>query len=118
MKKPRWLLAHDHVVFARKLLNDLGFSGDGRGRLKLKAKASSISDLRVIDAYEDAIPQGEPFQERKGNWVQKFQSDEDTFLFATAQFSRYQEVEAFIREKLSDTSKIESMTKPKGERRE
>lgn len=28
---------------------------------------SSISDLQVIDAYEDAIRQGEPFQERKGN---------------------------------------------------
>ncbi|MCK5229718.1 MAG: DUF4062 domain-containing protein [Desulfobulbaceae bacterium] len=119
-KKPRWLLAHDHVVFARKLFDDLGYKGKaGRSRLNnLKAKASSISDLRVIDAYEEAVRQREPLRDRKGNWVQKFQSDEDAFLFAMAQFSRYQEVEAFIRENLSDPSKIGSLIKPKGARDE
>lgn len=119
-KKPRWLLAHDYVVFARKLFDDLGYKGKaGRSRLNnLKAKASSISDLRVIDAYEEAVRQREPLRDRKGNWVQKFQSDEDAFLFAMAQFSRYQEVEAFIRENLSDPSKIGSLIKLKGARDE
>ncbi|OGR08423.1 MAG: hypothetical protein A2511_13140 [Deltaproteobacteria bacterium RIFOXYD12_FULL_50_9] len=119
LKKPRWLLAHDQVVFARKFLGDLGYKdSDGRGSLKLKTKATSISDLRVIDVYEEAIRQSEPLRDRKGNWVQKFQSYEDAFLFATAQFSRYQEVEAFIHENLSDPAKISSMTRQKGGRGE
>ena len=114
LKKPRWLLAHEHVVFARRFIMDLGYKDKAaRSQLTLKLSASSISDLRVIDAYEEAILQNAPLSDRKGNWVQKFQSDEDAFLFTTAQFSRYQEVEAFLRENLSDTSKIRRITKGK-----
>ena len=88
LKKPRWLLAHDYVVFSRKLINDLGFKGKkGRDRLNLKRKASSLSDLRLIDMYEDAILSQHPLRDRQENWVQKFQTNEDAFLFATAQFS-------------------------------
>ncbi len=117
LKKPRWLLAHDYVVFSRKFLNDLDFKGpDGRGKLNLKRKASSLSDLRLIDMYEDAILSQHPLRDRQGNWVQKFQTNEDAFLFATAQFSRYQEVEAFIGENLSDPATINNLIKHKGER--
>ena len=116
LKKPRWLLAHDYVVFSRKLLNDLDFKGQkGRDRLNLKRKASSLSDLRLIDMYEDAILSQHPLRDRQGNWVQKFQTNEDAFLFATAQFSRYQEVEAFIKENLSDPSTINTLIEQKGE---
>jgi hypothetical protein len=110
LKKPRWLLAHDYIVFSRKLLNDLSFRGKkGRGRLNLKKKASSLSDLRLIDMYEEAILSQHPLRDRQGNWVQKFQSDEDAFRFATAQFSRYQEVESFIEENLSSPSAINNL---------
>ncbi|MBU4263291.1 MAG: DUF4062 domain-containing protein [Proteobacteria bacterium] len=116
LRKPRWLLAHDHVVFSRKLLNDLGFAGQQRrSGLKLKNKASSISDLRLIDMYEEAILSQQPLRDRQGNWVQKFQTDEDAFLFATAQFSRYQEVEAFIKENFSDPSTVSDSINRKGE---
>ncbi len=116
LKKPRWLLAHDYVVFSRKLLNDLDFKGPkGRDRLNLKRKASSLTDLRLIDMYEDAILSQHPLRDRQGNWVQKFQTNEDAFLFATAQFSRYQEVEAFIEENLSDPSTINNLIEHKGE---
>ena len=116
LKKPRWLLAHDYVVFSRKFLNDLDFKGQkGRGKLNLKRKASSLSDLRLIDMYEDAILSQHPLRDRQGNWVQKFQTNEDAFLFATAQFSRYQEVEAFIEENLSDPSIINNLIDHKGE---
>ncbi len=116
LKKPRWLLAHDYVVFSRKFLNDLDFKGQkGRGKLNLKRKASSLSDLRLIDMYEDAILSQHPLRDRQGNWVQKFQTNEDAFLFATAQFSRYQEVEAFIEENLSDPSTINNLIDHKGE---
>jgi hypothetical protein len=117
LKKPRWLLAHDHVVFTRLLLNHLGFKGkSGRdlgfkgksGRKKLFLEKSPImEDLRVIDMYEEAItPSQKPPQERKGNWVQKFSSNDDATLFAVAQFSRYQEVEAFLEENFRDSASI------------
>lgn len=100
LKKPRWLLAHDHVVFARLLLNNLGFKGrDGRKSLKIR-KTPILDDLRVLDLYEDAtidLP-GTALDERDGNWVQKFQTTDDASLFAVAQFFRYQEVEQFIKE--------------------
>ena len=114
LNKPRWLLAHDHVVFARKLLNDLGYRGkQGRNRLKLKHKATSVSDIRVFDAYEESIRDQIPLSNRQGNWVQKFQSDEDALLFASAQFSRYQEVEAFVKENFAHPDRIREMTMPK-----
>jgi hypothetical protein len=106
LKKPRWILAHDHVIFARTLLNNLGYKGEaGRKKLSLK-KNRVIDDLRVIDMYEDATISGKPLEERQGNWVQKFTTDPDAMLFATAQFSRYQEVEAFIQEHFSDNAGV------------
>jgi Domain of unknown function (DUF4062) len=108
LKKPRWLLAHDHVVFARSLLNNLGYKGkEGRKALKLK-KTPIIEDLRVLDLYEDAtldIPEIS-LAEREGNWVQKFRSTEDGSLFVGAQFFRYQEVEQFIEENFKGGSPL------------
>jgi hypothetical protein len=111
LNKPRWLLAHDYVVFARSLLNCLGYEGrDGRKKLSLQ-KNQIIDDLRVIDMYEDAILSQKPLRERQGNWVQKFSSSDDAALFATAQFSRYQEAEAFVRENFSDSAHIAHVVK-------
>jgi hypothetical protein len=45
--------------------------------------------------------------ERRGNWVQQFAGDEDALLSATAQFSRYQEVEAFARENFERQDQVE-----------
>lgn len=116
LKKPRWLLAHDHVVFARQLLRDMGYRNkEERAVVKLAKKAASISDLRVIDMYEDAILNYAKLAERQGNWVQKYQSDEDAQLFAVAQFSRYIEVEKFIEENLKDITKVLHKSKERGE---
>lgn len=113
LNKPRWLLAHDYVIFARSLLNYLGHEGkDGRKKLSLK-KNQIIDDLRVIDIYEEAILSQKPLRERQGNWVQKFSSPDDAALFATAQFSRYQEVEAFVQENFSDSTRIAQVVKDK-----
>ena len=98
LKKPRWLLAHEQVVFAWSLLKNLGYADKGkRQNLKLK-KTAIMDDLRVLDLYEEAIIDGVPLAERRGNWVQKYRSMDDASLFVTAQFSRYQEVEQFISE--------------------
>jgi hypothetical protein len=108
LKKPRWLLAHDHVVFARSLLGYLGHKGkEGRKNLKLK-KNAILDDLRVLDLYEEAtidLPE-RSLAERDGNWVQKFRSTEDGSLFVGAQFFRYQEVEQFIKENFESGSPL------------
>jgi hypothetical protein len=106
--KPRWILAHDHVVFARALLNELGFKGkNGRAKLML-SKNHILTDLRILDLYEEATIDHEgddavPLSDREGNWVQKFRSDSDGSRFVTAQFFRYQEVEEFIKENFDNT---------------
>lgn len=109
LNKPRWLLAHEHVVFARALLNNLGFEKKrGRKKLKLKKKSPLFDDLRILDLYEEAVVDNEPpdtipLAERKGNWVQKFRTHEDGSLFVSAQFGRYREVEEFINENFKNT---------------
>ena len=112
LNKPRWLLAHEQVVFARRLLRDLGHGTSAkRGKLKLNTTAKSITDLRVIDMYEEAIRQTEPMSERNGNWVQQFSTDEDALHFASAQFSRFQEVERFIQENMAHPEQTELQLK-------
>jgi hypothetical protein len=106
LNKPRWLLAHDHVVFTWSLLKNLGFSDkEERKKLKLK-KSPMLDDLRVLDVYEEGIVDGVPLAERDGNWVQKFTSTEDGSRFVAAQFFRYQEVEAFIKENFESGSPL------------
>lgn len=107
LPKPRWLLAHDHVVYARKLLADLGFVGKAeRESLSLKKNATSLADLRVLQMYEEATLKDQRPDTAKGNWVQKFRSDEDALLFASAQFSRYQEVETFLQENIMEQNQM------------
>jgi hypothetical protein len=107
LSKPRWLLVHSNVVFARRLLRDIGQGTlEKRRKLKLNKGANSITDMRVIDMYEEAIRLEEPLSERNGNWAQEFNADEDALRFATAQFSRFQEAERFIKENLADPAKV------------
>ena len=116
LKKPRWILAHDHVVFSYGLLRNLGY-GTAKERQKLKLKKSSLmEDLRVIDMYELAIRRDVALlRDRKGNWVQTFNADEDVLLFATSQFRRFQEAEAFAQEALGDATALsKALTRRKG----
>lgn len=107
LQKPRWFLAHNHVVFARSFLKDLGYKNrDDRKVLALKKAANSIEDLKVIDLYEDVTLEGLPLKERQGNWVQKFETDDDANLFVLAQFSKYLDVEAILTENLEDIKQI------------
>jgi nucleoside 2-deoxyribosyltransferase len=109
LEKPRWLLTHGDVVFARRLLRELGYgTSKDRQALVLNKGAKALTDLRVIDLYEEAILHGEPLADRAGNWAQEFRTDADALLFATAQFSRFQEVEEFIRENLSRPQEIQA----------
>lgn len=114
--KPRWFLAHDQVVFGRRLLIDLGYNNrEERSQLTLRKGAKSVEDLRVIDMYEDAIRTPELddllIEDRVGNWVQKFDRDDDANLFVVAQFSRYQDVELRLQEHFQHPQLIEQKLK-------
>jgi hypothetical protein len=107
LNKPRWILAHDHVSFARTLLRSLGhITKQKRSMITLK-KNPVLDDLRVIDMYEAAILHDlQKYQDRKGNWVQKFDTKEDASLFVTAQFFRYADVKQFLDEQFKDIKTI------------
>lgn len=107
LKKPRWFLAHEQVVFARRLLADLGYrKQQDRQRLALKARSASLSDLKIIDMYEEATMEQLPLNDRQGNWVQKFVQDDEANLFVVAQFSRYQDVEQRLIEHFTDSRRL------------
>jgi len=107
IKKPRWILAHDHVSFARSLLRSLGYkTSQARAKLELK-KSPILSDLRVIDMYEAAIRHDvQVYRDKKGNWVQKFSRNPDAQLFVTAQFYRYDDVSRFLKDQLGDQDAV------------
>lgn len=75
----------------------------------MSRKASSISDIRVIQMYEDATMENLPLDDRQGNWVQKFDRDDDANLFVVAQFSRYQDVEERLTEHLKDVNAVRAV---------
>jgi hypothetical protein len=118
LNKPRWILAHHYIPFVRSVFMKLGCSnaadrktmfdklgfGTDEELKKLKQRQQAvIDDFRVIDMYDAAIRRDiKTYQQRSGNWVQKYTSDEDAMLFATAQFGRYSEVEAFIQNHFKD----------------
>lgn len=121
-KRPRWILAHNNVIFARsmfrklgakdgkqrvELLEKLGFSDEKSMKALTKREELVIDDFRVIDMYDTAIRSDLlVYQDRKGNWVQKYSDDRDINLFATFQFSRYRQVESYLNEQLKDVKGI------------
>ena len=122
LRKPRWILAHHHIPFARSLFMKLGCNNtrerdemfaklgldtkEEKKKLKLREQ-TIIDDFRVIDMYDAAIRRDlKTYQDRTGNWVQKFSSNDDAKLFATAQFGRYREVEDFIQNHFSNPDAI------------
>jgi hypothetical protein len=124
LKKPRWVLAHSNVIFARSLfrklggrdqkgrralLEKLGF-GEGKAMKEmLKREAQVIDDFRVIDMYEGAIRHDvQVYQDRTGNWVQKYAEPAEVKLFATAQFARYRDMEQFVREQFGSRKEVQA----------
>lgn len=125
--KPRWVLAHESIVFARslfqkfgcrnaeerdKLLNQLGYFTDAKRKELTESHKEILDDFRVLDMYDAAAMMDisiYKYKDRKGNWVQKFRSKEDGELFAFAQFGRYAEVEAYLEEHFGDPAAVEAV---------
>lgn len=123
-EKPRWVLAHDHVVFARslfeklgarnaksrdELLTKMGFESEDDRKKLVKRRKEVIDDFRVLDMYDDAARNDisiYKYKDRKGNWVQKFRKPDDALLFATAQFGRYAQINQFLEENFSDAGAV------------
>ena len=93
MNIPRFLLTHENVLFAKNLLDDLGFDSSEKRQkeCKLKGGSRSLSDLRVIDMYEESINK---------------QVQGKRTLHAQETFYRFQEVESFIKAQLVDPEKV------------
>jgi hypothetical protein len=97
LKKPRWIVAHEHVVLSRRVLADVGFKTvTERATLKLRKGAQIIDDLRVIDMYEAATCEELPLQDRKDNWVQPYRMSDDALRYLQVQFSGYSDMERFV----------------------
>jgi len=96
LKKPRWFLAHNDLIFARRLLGDLGYDNNVK-RKKLKLIHSrAIDDLRVIDMYDAVIQVEKRLKLRVGNWPQPFVTKEDANIFVVAQFLRFGDAVKFV----------------------
>lgn len=99
LAKPRWFLAHDHVPFARQLLRQYRFNGDGTQNEDFVFKPTKVfDDIRVIDMYEAAIREDKDLKERTGNWVQQYFRYDDATQFVSAQFGDLE----LIRQKLAE----------------
>lgn len=98
LNKPRWFLAHHELVFARRLLGDLGYE-DAAGRQQLKlVRRSAVDDLRVLDMYDAVIQAEKNLKDRVGNWAQPFATREDGNVFVVAQFLRFGEAVEFVKQ--------------------
>jgi len=105
LNKPRFFIADEKVVLARRILMDLGFEGpDGRAKLGLKRGAQIIDDLKVLDMYEDAIQDAVDLDKRVDNWVQAYSNRDDIFRIVDEQFNRHDELKKILREQAEQTN--------------
>ncbi|MCJ8345175.1 DUF4062 domain-containing protein [bacterium] len=95
-KKLRWVIAHDHVIFSRSLLRNLGYkTTKDRANLNLRSN-NMLGDLRVIDMYEAAILDSKALQNRQGNWVQKYDDFDDVTLYVHSQFKNKTHIRSLL----------------------
>ena len=103
LKKPRWFLVHDRVIFARQLLRKMGYkTTEDRHRLGWRKLEPYISDLRVVDMYEEATEKRVENEQVKVKWVQKFYDTDDASIFTQTQFYRFLDAERCIRDHYPD----------------
>jgi len=99
LDKPRWVLAHEHVVFARQLLRQFRFNEDGTAKKGFRFKPTKVlDDIRVIDMYEAAIQNDVRLAARKGHWVQTYFRDPEALQFVCAQFGDVERIRKMLDE--------------------
>jgi len=96
--KPRWFLAHHDLVFARRLLSDLGHDDEAKRKQLALAHRGVIDDLRVIDMYDAVVQAEKKLKDRLGNWAQPFVTNDDANVFVVAQFLRFGDATEFVQQ--------------------
>ncbi len=103
INKPRWFIAHTHVVFAREVFKQYMFKKrDGEPKKSFKYRKTDVMDrIDVVHMYNDAIQNDLPLVQREGHWAQPFYHFSDILLFIEYQFknkSRIKKGLAIIRQ--------------------
>ena len=100
LDKPRWMLVHSKVTFARRLLKQYRHDMAGNPiNLKFISLKGEFDDLRVIDMYGLAIQADKPLSERKNNWVQEYHYDQDALDFVKNQFEDIERIKTILEER-------------------
>ena len=89
LKKLRYFLAHDHVIFARQILRQYRFHKDKKPVAEFSFRPTNVmDDIGVVEMYEAATREDIPdITQRTGNWVQPYSSNADALDFIAAQMS-------------------------------
>jgi hypothetical protein len=97
--KPRWLMVHRDVAFARQLLKPymVGENGEPNPSFVFQ-KTSVMDDRRVIDLYNDALQTGVPVEERRGHWVHEFYRQPELLDYVNSQFTDLARIRAICQE--------------------
>ena len=102
LKKPRWFLVDDRVIFARQLLNKISLKTSPKQKLRrseLQLDLKGQFDIQSIDLYEEVTEKHvDNARLTKVKWVQPYIAPEDATRFVSAQFRRYQDVEQLIKD--------------------
>jgi hypothetical protein len=81
LDKRRYFLAHDDVLFCRKLLKQFMYDEKNvRTDFRIK-KTTVLDDIRVIDLYDEVVKNHVPVEDRTGNWIQQFKTQEELYRF-------------------------------------
>lgn len=85
MNKLRWFLVDQDVLVVRNFVKAINRFEQDQGvdvcsKLKLR-QHDPISDMRVIEMYEEATRSELALSQRTGNWVQHFRSSHDVLKF-------------------------------------
>jgi hypothetical protein len=111
--KLRWILAHEQVKFARSFLKNLDYdTPDKRRTLSLK-KTPIFEDLQIIDMYEEAVSNQQPFSKRR--WVQTFRTTDDVLLYIDAQLSDYYKIKKILQENSLDALRDSPIDEKRGD---
>lgn len=85
--KLRWYLVHHNVTIIRQVLKQFRFDSEGNPLPLVLKRTPVLSDIRVLEMYEEALQLDRPYEARSANWVQPFFNDEDVLLFLHTQFA-------------------------------
>jgi len=111
--RPRWFLVHQDIPKIWRLLRAMGHDTAEKRALLSLGKKDVISDFKILDMYETAIqhdPSGNVrIQDRDGNWAQEFSDFDHALNIAQAQFFRYREVAAFIKDQFEKPKPIRDL---------